>query len=584
MHIFKRIFLFIAFISLIACDTSYDNSVSNNDNNKNTEQNQNTPEPSNPTENDDKPIVTDPEDNVTFVNKTDLIVKVYSDSLKTNLLTTVNTGETFSCNADINATGNVFYYTYYFVLKDVLDYIDIDTVLIPYGTGQNIVNLSPETMTTVNIVTPAKLGTNKNIIILENQSSSAIALTQANTELQPENKTSTLLNENEQGIYLLDLNNNLADYKVSDAGENISLREIDTADKGYIYYFTYNGKEAILNIKTLLQSSEEKNVIKLNANYLDVIKKFSAEEYKVIISGTMDDSTLSNIATAIKNNTFVKINLDLSCATELTTIGNSAFKDCSNLTSITIPDSVTSIGKEAFYSCYSLTSIIIPDSVTSIGDDAFENCYNLTSVTIPDSVTRIGERAFGSCDNLTSITIPDSVTSIGDYAFSYCDNLTSITIPGSVTSIGSYAFYNCSNLTSVIIPDSVTKIGYEAFYSCDNLTSVTIGNGVTTIGDSAFSSCSSLTSVTIGNNMTTIGNYAFSSCSSLTSVTIPDSVTAIGERAFGSCDNLTSVTFENTSTWYCCNYNGDIQVNVTNPTTNATNLKSTYCKYWWYKK
>ena len=434
-----KVFLFLSLISLIACDTSSDSSVSDNDNNKNTEQNQNTPSPSNPTD----------EDNVTFVNKTDLNVKVFSDSLKTVLLAEIQPGENFSCNADINTAGNVFYYTYYFRLENILDYIAIDTVLIPYGVGQNIVNLSPETMTTVNIVTPAKLGTNKNIVILENLSPSAVALGHVNSELQPENKTSTLLNENEHGIYLLDSNVNLADYKIFDAGENINLSETDTTGKGYIYHFTYTGKEAILNIKTLLQSSEEKKIIELNTNYLDVIKKLSAEEYKVIVTGTMTSNILANLNEAISITKSTKINLDLSGTTGLTSIGYEAFWNRDNLTSVILPDSVTEIGESAFEYCYSLTNITIPDSVTSIGYMAFYGCYSLTNITIPDSVTRIGESAFNNCDNLTNITIPDSVTEIGDYAFNNCNNLTNITIPDSVTRIGECAFYSCDNLTSV---------------------------------------------------------------------------------------------------------------------------------------
>ena len=93
-------------------------------------------------------------------------------------------------------------------------------------------------------------------------------------------------------------------------------------------------------------------------------------------------------------------------------------------------------------------TLIFDKPVTSIGDSAFEECSNLTSITIPNSVTSIGDYAFSRCSNLTSITIPNSVTSIGDYAFSRCSNLTSITIPNSVTSIGDYAFFGCSNLTS----------------------------------------------------------------------------------------------------------------------------------------
>ena len=101
----------------------------------------------------------------------------------------------------------------------------------------------------------------------------------------------------------------------------------------------------------------------------------------------------------------------------VTSIGDSAFKGCSSLTSIEIPSSVTSIGGYVFYDCSSLTSIEIPNSVTSIGHGAFYNCSSLTSIDIPSSVTSIGESAFSGCSKLTSIEIPSSVTSIRDSAF-----------------------------------------------------------------------------------------------------------------------------------------------------------------------
>ena len=180
---------------------------------------------------------------------------------------------------------------------------------------------------------------------------------------------------------------------------------------------------------------------------------------------------------------------------KVTSIGESAFKNCTSLTSVTIGNSVTSIGNEAFYGCTSLTSVTVPDSVTSIGDYAFCNCTSLTSVTIPDSVTSIGYSAFRGCTSLTSVTIPDSVTSIGDAAFSDCTSLTSLTISDSVTSIGKYAFSGCTSLTSITIPDSVTSISYSAFENCTSLSSVTIGNSVTSIGSSTLSGCSNLKSV-----------------------------------------------------------------------------------------
>ena len=157
------------------------------------------------------------------------------------------------------------------------------------------------------------------------------------------------------------------------------------------------------------------------------------------------------------------------------------------------------IGDYAFVNCSNLTSITIPDNVISIGNYAFSNCSSLTSITIPDSVTSIGSSAFSKCSSLTSITIPDSVTSIGDYTFNDCGSLTSIEISNSVTSIGDYAFFKCSSLTSIMIPDSVTSIGSSAFSNCYNLTSITIGNSVTLIGDYAFYKCGSLTNVTFKN-------------------------------------------------------------------------------------
>ena len=263
----------------------------------------------------------------------------------------------------------------------------------------------------------------------------------------------------------------------------------------------------------------------------------------------------------------------------VTSIGKDAFRDCSRLTSITVEEgntkyhssgnclietasktlilgcktsvipsdgSVTSIGSSAFRGCSGLTSITIPDSVTSIGASAFYNCTGLTSVTIGNGVTSIGYSAFGDCSGLTSITIPDSVTSIGNSAFSGCSGLTSVTIGNSVTSIGERAFMGCSSLTSVTIGNNVTSIGERAFIGCYGLTSVTIGNSVTSIGERAFYGCSSLTSITIGNNVTSIGERAFMGCYGLTSVTIPNSVTSIGGGAFLDCTGLTSITFSGT--------------------------------------
>ena len=228
---------------------------------------------------------------------------------------------------------------------------------------------------------------------------------------------------------------------------------------------------------------------------------------------------------AIGKNTFeitspTKVELDkvetiLTMAGEKFTIGKYTFK----ITSPTeveldkVDESVASVNLSPTTTYQGTTY-----RVTSIGWDAFKNCSSLTSITIPNSVTSIRGYAFRGCSSLKSITIPNSVTSIGIWAFQSCSSLTSVTIPNSVTSIASGAFRYCSSLTSITIPNSVTSIEMDAFCQCSSLTSITIPNSVTSIGWNAFQSCSSLTSITIPNSVTSIGVWAFDGCESLTSV------------------------------------------------------------------
>ena len=179
----------------------------------------------------------------------------------------------------------------------------------------------------------------------------------------------------------------------------------------------------------------------------------------------------------------------------VTSLGASCFKDCSGLTSITIPSSVTSLGESCFDGCRGLTSITIPSSVTSLGDYCFRYCWGLTSITIPSSVTSLGESCFFNCSGLTSITIPSSITSLGESCFSGCRGLTSITIPSSITSLGKSCFYGCAALTSITIPSSVTSLGGSCFWNCSGLTSITIPSSVTSLGGYCFSGCKNLETV-----------------------------------------------------------------------------------------
>ena len=201
-----------------------------------------------------------------------------------------------------------------------------------------------------------------------------------------------------------------------------------------------------------------------------------------------------------------------------------------------------------------IKKVIIEKGVTNIGDCAFSEFSNLTSITIPNSVTSVGKSAFLGCSDLISIAIPNSVMNIENFAFYLCSSLASITIPNSVMSIGYSAFSYCEGLTSITVEKGNTK--YDSRDNCNAIIetntnkliagckNTTIPNSVTSIGESAFYHCSGLTSITIPNSVTSIGNYAFISCSGLTSITIPNSVTSIGSYAFSDCSGLTSITFE----------------------------------------
>ena len=266
----------------------------------------------------------------------------------------------------------------------------------------------------------------------------------------------------------------------------------------------------------------------------------------------------------------------------VTELGNGAFKNRTDITSITISDGITSIGDTAFYNCSSLVSITIPGSVTRIGYNAFYYCDNLKKVHISDMAAWCGIDFAGGyqanplyyAKNLylngklvTDLVIPNSVTYIAKSAFSGCRSITSVTIPAGVVYIGSGAF-NCENIsevhisdmaawckidfsdnplhyaeslylngklvTDLVIPSGISAVG-TAFAGFKGLKSVVLPKSISKINDNAFRNCSNLESVAIPNSVTHIGRYAFADCSSLQSAELPNSIVSVGEKAFYQC-------------------------------------------------
>lgn len=300
--------------------------------------------------------------------------------------------------------------------------------------------------------------------------------------------------------------------------------------------------------------------------------------------------------------------VDFSKCPNLVNLGTYAFQGCTGITEMTIPDSITNIGNYTFYGCTALQSITIPDGVTNIGTYAFRDCKSITSIDIPKSVTNIADYAFMNCTGLTSlkidpsaitmtfysfqgcdsvnnVVIKDGATSICDYAFRGLKGLKSITIPNGVTSIGQNAFSDCSALTSITIPSSVTSFGLKAFASTA-ITNFEVPDGTNSISNGMFQGCDSLQSVVIPDSVTSIDSLAFYHCDGLKSIVIPNGVTNIGDRAF-QYSALTSATFKTTSGWKY--YSSETATsgstisatNLSNTSTAATYLKTTYADYWW---
>ena len=166
-------------------------------------------------------------------------------------------------------------------------------------------------------------------------------------------------------------------------------------------------------------------------------------------------------------------------------IGDSAFSNCTNLTTVELGDGVTQIGTNAFIRCTQISSITIGSRVSSIGKNAFNGCTALTNANIGSGA--IGESAFNGCPNLATVELGGGVTSIGKNAFLKCTALTSMNIGSSVKTIESYAFSACSSLSEVTI--SAAQIGYQAFKGANALKTVTLGEGVEKIPAGAFSNC-----------------------------------------------------------------------------------------------
>lgn len=277
---------------------------------------------------------------------------------------------------------------------------------------------------------------------------------------------------------------------------------------------------------------------------------------------------------------------------EKLSIGIRLFMDCTNLKTVTFPESGwTKLYNYMFQNCTSLESIVIPDTVTASGTFAFDGCTSLSRVTLPQGMTSISSQMFRNCVSLKSINLPAAATAINTEAF-LGSGLEYIVIPQNVKTIGNKAFGDCFNLVEVLVdglnatfrsedgivynkttgalvfvPCAMTDIGIDvgelllngitayAFYGVTGIEHITVPEGVTTIPANAFYGLKSLKSVTLPSTLQSIGNYAFAYCTSLESIVIPETMVVLGSQyvegtytnilgtnLFQGCTSLSSVT------------------------------------------
>ncbi len=260
-------------------------------------------------------------------------------------------------------------------------------------------------------------------------------------------------------------------------------------------------------------------------------------------------------------------------------LAHRAFQNCSNLVSVTLPNTIKEIGVDVFSGCISLKKVSLPNSMpgpwlfSGIGHSAFTSCSSLETISIPDGIESIRYATFLDCISLNNIRIPESVTEIEHDAFSGCKSLTDIYFSGTKDQWNSIEIdeegnqviksatihckdgdINTSSVASFAVTNGNIYLDKDSGYIVECEVSATKAvipskiNGVSVVGikEFAFYECASLTSVTLPAGMTTIERAAFGDCIALESITIPSSITQIGEYAFYGCSALKDIYYSGT--------------------------------------
>lgn len=265
-------------------------------------------------------------------------------------------------------------------------------------------------------------------------------------------------------------------------------------------------------------------------------------------SGEMDDFTSPPWSTSVRN---VKINEGV------TSIGNNAFTQMSELTSVTIPSTVTRIGNNAFAYCTSLASITIPASVTKIDYNAFLSCSGLKDVSFSGSMPTIASNAFQFCPKFT-IHLTDPKTWVASNLYDSAANTwngypvsfsSDILYSGSLNANTSCSINSAGILTIIGEGELIAPTGGWTWASFSPMVyRIVLKGNITAIGNGIFCNMENLGVVELPDTLVTIGERAFKNCPKLTKVVIPQTTMTIGSEAFADCTGLETIQV---NSWLC---------------------------------
>lgn len=328
---------------------------------------------------------------------------------------------------------------------------------------------------------------------------------------------------------------------------------------------TYVLKDSIVN--TIVFNAEE---VTINGNAFENSTISTIENSENIVSigasafkncTNLKTIELSNKLLEIKANAFegsglTSINIPgsvewlgtYSTSSSPTTSG-SVFKNCLDLTSVTLNEGLKVICNYAFQGS-GIKSITIPASVELMGPYMCQNATSLENATINTLAIDLCTYAFDGCTALTTVQLPNGISVVTNYMFRGCTSLESIQLPNSITEIGQHTFENCTKLTQIELPDELVTVQTSAFQN-SGLTSVKMPSKVKNIFASAFENCASLVSVELNEGLETLGTVTtaggnasgkvFKDCVNLESITLPKSLVSIGQYTFQNCTKIKSI-------------------------------------------